>query len=450
KDLEGHWAAKDVESLWAQDIISADASGLFYPDKKVTRAELVSMLVRALAHEEEKANSADVEGLGQVSFLRTSSTLPVINKPFFKDVLPGKWYFPYIQSAYQRKLVAGDQFNNYYPEQPITRQETAVILARALEPRLDKLISKQEGFTFKDRSAIADWASQSVYLVNSKGIIKGDKSGLFRPDEGTTKAELAVMVFNWLNNYRKVYIPILTYHHLSTEGSLEAGSAVIINPRTFTAQMQLLKDQGYHTITSQDLYDYLHKNLALPEKPVMITFDDGYESNYTLAYPILKKFGFKAIINIVVGFTPGETAGAANGGNSTAGVPFQRQEHLSWEQMREMVLSGLIEIQSHTYDSHRLVIAGNGMSQPSMTSERYLRSEGRMELWEEYVQRVYADLNKAKVTIEDKLGTKVTVLAYPYGAYNAATERIAQELGYLMTLSTRAGFVKSGDTGYLL
>ncbi|MHB8984207.1 MAG: S-layer homology domain-containing protein, partial [Carboxydocellales bacterium] len=101
KDLEGHWAAKDVESLWAQDIISADASGLFYPDKKVTRAELVSMLVRALAHEEEKANSADVEGLGQVSFLRTSSTLPVINKPFFKDVLPGKWYFPYIQSAYQ-------------------------------------------------------------------------------------------------------------------------------------------------------------------------------------------------------------------------------------------------------------------------------------------------------------------------------------------------------------
>lgn len=450
KDMEGHWAAQAVDRLSEQGIIHGYADGSFFPDRQVTRAELVSMLVRALTQEEERAGALEVEGVGPVIPPRMGAISRAIAEPFFRDVPPGRWYFPLIQTAAQRKLVEGDRHKKFNPEQPVSRQETAVMLARALDPRLESLINNQDLLNFKDRLAIADWAWRGVYLINSKGIIKGDKQGQIHPEAITTRGELAMMLFNWLNNSHKVNIPILTYHHLAPEGTFEPNSPVIISPMVFSAQMQLLKDQGYHTITSQDLYDYLRKDIALPEKPVLITFDDGYESNYTLAYPVLKKLGMKAVINIVVGFTPGEEEGLFPGGGSTAGAPFLKQNHLTWEQMREMVLSGLIEIQSHTYDSHRLVPAEDGKRRPALTTQKYLRSEDRKELWEEYTQRVYNDLTKAKETIEQKLGTKVTVLAYPYGAYNEATERLARDAGYLMTLSTRKGFVKSGDSEYLL
>lgn len=449
-DMKGHWAEKTVERLSDQGIINGSDGGRFFPDKQVTRAELVSMVVRALTQEEDRANTLDVEVIGLVSLSQMGPNLQAVTEPYYRDVPTGRWYFPYIQAAAQRKLIAVNQHKQFNPEQPVSRQETAVMLARALDPRLDNLINKQELLTFKDQHSVADWAWRGIYLVTSKGIMKGDKNGQFRPEAGTTKAELAVMLSNWVNNYRAVHIPILTYHHLVPEATIESGNPAIITQMAFTAQMQLLKDLGYHTITSQDLFDYLRKGLALPDKPVLITFDDGYESNYTLAFPILKKFGMKAMINIIVGFTPGEEGGSALRDNATAAVPFLKQNHLTWEQMREMVLSGLIEIQSHTYDSHRLVPTEDGKMRPELTTEKLSGIDGRKEPWEEYNQRVYKDFYRAKERIEERLGTKVTVLAYPYGAFNETTEKLAKEVGYLMTLTTRKGFVKSGDSEYRL
>ena len=84
--------------------------------------------------------------------------------------------------------------------------------------------------------------------------------------------------------YHEQEIPILMYHHLEEN----INNNTVISPENFENQMKLLKMEGYHAISAQQLYDYLNGQTPLPQKPVLITFDDGYFSNYEKAYPILK------------------------------------------------------------------------------------------------------------------------------------------------------------------
>ena len=87
-------------------------------------------------------------------------------------------------------------------------------------------------------------------------------------------------------------LPIITYHHIK-EG---ASQSTEVTPEAFERQMTALKNAGYNTVTLEQVEAYVRKGEPLPEKPVMITFDDGYRSNYTLAYPILQKYSMKATI----------------------------------------------------------------------------------------------------------------------------------------------------------
>ncbi len=107
---------------------------------------------------------------------------------------------------------------------------------------------------------------------------------------------------------KKPFVPVLMYHHLQKEGTFDSKKygGVIIDPERFEKQMLYLKAAGYHTITLEQLRDFVLYNKPLPPKPIVITFDDGYLSNYTYAYPILKKLGMKAEINIIVSYVPDE------------------------------------------------------------------------------------------------------------------------------------------------
>ncbi|MCF6410089.1 polysaccharide deacetylase family protein [Pseudalkalibacillus salsuginis] len=127
-------------------------------------------------------------------------------------------------------------------------------------------------------------------------------------------------------------IPILMYHHFTES------ETTTVSVERFKEQMLAIKNAGYNTITDDQLYRFLYYKKPLPEKLIMITMDDSYESNYIHAYPILKELGMKATIYIVVSDqekTPGT-------------IP-----HLTWEQTEEMYKSGVMDIQSHTFDSHR-------------------------------------------------------------------------------------------------
>lgn len=94
-----------------------------------------------------------------------------------------------------------------------------------------------------------------------------------------------------------VQVPILLYHHISED---------TLTQEQFQTEMQLLKDGGYHTVSFDQIFDFVEKGTPLPEKPVCLTFDDGYLSNYEIAYPLLKEYGMKATF-FAIGATVGNT-----------------------------------------------------------------------------------------------------------------------------------------------
>lgn len=202
-------------------------------------------------------------------------------------------------------------------------------------------------------------------------------------------------------------IPVLMYHHLAEEWQKSPG--IIISSPTFREHMEALLEAGYQAVHFKDLEAQEKRGLPLPEKPVIITFDDGYQSNYSLAYPVLKDLGFKANMNPIIS-TVGKTPGS---------LP-----HFSWQAAREMVASGLIEIGSHSYDLHgKGVVPHKGESQ------------------KDFLARLATDTQLAKKVLGQEKIDASTVYCYPYGKYSPLSQKAVQEEGYLYQLTVRPGIL---------
>ncbi|MCD8331689.1 MAG: polysaccharide deacetylase family protein [Oscillospiraceae bacterium] len=212
-------------------------------------------------------------------------------------------------------------------------------------------------------------------------------------------------------------VPILLYHHL--DESPEEGSSSM-SVEGFEAQIAALAQAGYTAVDFTDLYNYVVYGQALPDKPVVITFDDGYESNYTYAYPILQKYGMKATI-FVIGVSVGKDTYKDTGVAMTV--------HFTWEQAAEMEASGLISIESHGYNFHEV----SGRDEEPV---RYgiLMREGETEA--EYISFLNDDFETMAELFTEHLGKTPTVLAFPYGAHDTLSDILAAENGALITLTT--------------
>ncbi|MDN5301285.1 MAG: hypothetical protein PWQ60_799, partial [Thermoanaerobacteraceae bacterium] len=157
----------------------------------------------------------------------------------------------------------------------------------------------------------------------------------------------------------KPFIAVLAYHHI-IPGQLPKGatSRAVIPLSEFEAQMKYLYDNGYYTASLKDVEDFIYHKKALPEKTVLITFDDGYESNFVYAFPVLKNYNFKATIFLI--------------GKSIVQKeePFNpnRLSMLSIREIKEMLDSGLVEFGSHTFDAHEY--RGNKPALLSMDKEQ--------------------------------------------------------------------------------
>ncbi len=148
---------------------------------------------------------------------------------------------------------------------------------------------------------------------------------------------------------------------------------------------------------------------------MVITFDDGYESNYTLAYPILKKYGMKATIFVV---------GVSVGKDTYKDTGISMFPHFSLAQAQEMERSGVITIGSHGYDIHQ--VAGRD---PEPIRQGALQLEGESD-W------VYADFLKEDCRkMEQLLGKQPGILAYPYGRYSELSENVLREMGIWATVT---------------
>ncbi len=213
-------------------------------------------------------------------------------------------------------------------------------------------------------------------------------------------------------------LPVLMYHHLDDSVSNDA----VMTPERFEEHMAALRDAGYTAISLTQLLDYVDKGTELPEKPVLITFDDGYASNYELAYPILEKYNMKAVINII-GVSAGKDTYKDTG---AAIIP-----HFSYEEAREMAESGVIEIQSHSYDMH------NSEGLDKDYRQGVYKKAGETE--EEYIDAFCSDFRKSEREIYENTGQRVISYAYPNGYYTTLSEVLLSRMGVRITMTVEEG-----------
>ena len=222
-------------------------------------------------------------------------------------------------------------------------------------------------------------------------------------------------------------VPILMYHSLLRDAS-RAGQYVV-SPDQFRRDVQYLQSHGYTTVTMAEVIRYANGTGTLPEKPVVLTFDDGYYNNYLYGFPILKALNAKAVISII---------GRYSDAFSETGETNAYYSHCTWDQLREMQASGLVEVQNHTYNLH------------TYDSHRHGCANRRGEPAESYAHTVGSDICKLQQRIADELGTTPDTFVYPFGAYTAVSESLIRDLGFAASLSCESGVttVRGPDSLY--
>ena len=217
-------------------------------------------------------------------------------------------------------------------------------------------------------------------------------------------------------------VPVLMYHHIDQEGN----DSTAMTPALFEAQIAALAQAGYTAVLPDDLAAYVNQGKALPDKPIVITFDDGYLSNYEYAWPILEKYGMVATI-----FMVGSTTGNTEHYKDTA---YPITPHFSYEQGAEMVASGVISLQSHTYDMHQW----GPYESTDQPRETILPLEGESEA--DYRAALSADCQKIRQAIQNGTGEEnVHVIAYPSGRYNSLAQVTLLENGFDISFTTEEG-----------
>ncbi len=198
---------------------------------------------------------------------------------------------------------------------------------------------------------------------------------------------------------QSIHVPILMYHYIRVNPNPadRLGFDLSVTPEDFNSQMDWLAGHGYHPIDFNDLRAYFAGQRPLPERPVIVTLDDGYRDLYTTAYPILRAHGFKAVAYIVSGFL-----GAPN--------------NVDRDQVRDMDAGG-IEIAAHT------------------VSHVDLTRVNDIELWHQ--------LADCRAELEHLLGHPVVDFAYPAGRFNARAVAAVAAAGYLTATTTEPGTLHS-------
>jgi len=205
-------------------------------------------------------------------------------------------------------------------------------------------------------------------------------------------------------------IPVVMYHSLLKDESMHG--QYVISPDEFESDLKYLRDNGYTTVLIEDLIAYTQGS-PLPEKPVLLTFDDGYYNNYLYAFPLAQKYGSKFVISPIGKYsdlytqTPDESA---------------YYSHCTWDELKEMASTGLVEIQNHSYDLHQ----SNG----GRLGVKKLGSESDAQ----YKALLTSDLQHAQDAITEGAGVRPTAFAYPFGAFSKATPGIVKEMGFQCTL----------------
>jgi len=204
------------------------------------------------------------------------------------------------------------------------------------------------------------------------------------------------------------------YHQVKNSGF---GNDVI-SPDEFESDLKYLKENHYNTITMTQLIDYVHDKKELPPNPVILSFDDGYLSTYLNVYPLVKEYNMKIVLS-VIGKSVDEFSKVCD-----ENIEYS---HVTWDEVKEMQHSGLVEIQSHSYNLHQISKGLYGCCQMDPES------------LENYEELLTNDINKLQEEILSITGNSPNTFTYPYGRYNDKIETIIKNLGFKATLTCKFG-----------
>lgn len=204
-----------------------------------------------------------------------------------------------------------------------------------------------------------------------------------------------------------IKVPILTYHsvrpHTSDQSKIQ--KYYDVDPEIFESQLKYLKDNGYVVISMSYLVEAIKENIILPEKSIVITFDDGWRNQFAYAFPLLKKYGDTATFYIITDYVEGKYS-------------------LTWDQIRVMNNSGMT-IGGHTR-RHPFLL--------EVTDPAILEDE----------------ISGGKRIIEGQIGQKIAHFAYPYGHYSDRVIQAVKDAGYVSARSTYKGIYHDKNDLYTL
>jgi len=235
----------------------------------------------------------------------------------------------------------------------------------------------------------------------------------------------------------------LAYHDVQDNPATERiVDAETVSTADLVAQFAWMREHGYHPIGIGDVLAARDGRRALPDKAVLLTFDDGYLSTYTRVFPLLKLFHYPAVVAPMVSWIERPPGSQVQYGVHL--VP--RDDFLTWPQIREMQDSGLVEVASHSYNLHHGIVGNpQGNLEPAATTLEYDTRRGGYETDGRYRKRVRDDLAKSVRTIARRTGHKPRVMVWPYGRYSAPLVEIARELGMPVTLTLDDGINTTAD-----
>lgn len=235
-------------------------------------------------------------------------------------------------------------------------------------------------FEFKEQSVLHSNYNESARLITS----------IFPPDLVKPSQARQVKQVSGIN----LYVPILMYHHVGDSFD-QVAADLTVSPQDFEAQVKYFKESGYNSVTLKEAYNAFENKAALPSKPIVFTFDDGYEDAFVNAVPILKKYGYVGSFAIATELL----------GRPSYGV---------WNDVFFAKNQGM-EIISHS-ENHL------DLSKPIYSNDD-----------------LYREIYLSKQILEEKLGTQIDFFVYPYGRLNNTVEQMVRDAGYKMALTTEHG-----------
>lgn len=220
---------------------------------------------------------------------------------------------------------------------------------------------------------------------------------------------------------------VLCYHDVR-DALRERPDLYTVETRQMTQQFAWLRVQGYHVISIDEVIASRREHRPLPDRAVVLSFDDGLQSVYTRAFPLLEAFNYPAVVGLV-----GAWLGDPAPGEAPVAYPddkLSRADFLRPEQILEMRHSGLIEFASHSFALHVGVIANpQGNLEPAAAVRLYDPSRGAYEDAAAYRERIRRDIAKSSDDVLRLSGSRPRIIVWPYGDHNHLSDRVAEELG---------------------